>query len=145
MAALLLTTAVGLVLYPGMPDPVPVHWDGTGQADRFAGKSVPAVFSPLLIGAGVVVCCWLLHWLLPALAARGRQGDPAQAALQARAGRDVLAALAPALAALTCWLCLRGWLELTGAWTLWPPTLLLMMFALCLVLRAVRNVSGPPA
>ncbi|WP_457950909.1 DUF1648 domain-containing protein [Pseudarthrobacter sp. alpha12b] len=145
MAALLLTAAAGLALYPGMPDPVPVHWDGTGQPDGFAGKSVPAVFSPLMIGAGVVLLFGLLHWLLPAVVARGRQGDPAQAALQAGAGKDVLAALAPALAVLTCWLCLRGWLELTGPWTLWPPMLLLMAFALWVVLRAIRDVSGPPA
>lgn len=145
IAVLLLTAAAGLALYSGMPDQVPVHWDGTGQPDRFAGKSVPAVFSPLLFGAGVVLLLWLLHWLLPAVAVSGRQEDPAQATLQARAGQDVLAALAPALAVLTCWLCLRGWLELAGPWTFWPPVLLLMAFALWLVLRAVRNVSAPPA
>lgn len=145
IAALLLTAAAGLALYPGMPDPVPAHWDGTGKPDRFAGKSWLAVFSPLLIGAGVVLFFWLLHWLLPALAAKGRQRDPAQADLQARAGKDVLAALAPALAVLTCWLCLRGWLGLTGPWALWAPMLLLMAFALWLVIRAVRVVSSPPA
>ena len=145
MAALLLTAAVGPALYPGMPDPVPVHWDGTGQPDSFAGRSWLAVFSPLLIGAGVVLFFWLLQWLLPAVAERGLQRDPAQADLQARAGKDVLAALAPALAILTCWLCLRGWLGLTGPWTLWPPMLVLMAFALGLVIRAVRVVSSPPA
>lgn len=135
---------LGAYLYPGMPDPVPVHWDGAGIADRFAGKSVLAVFSPLLIGTGVVAFLWLLYRFLPAMAAKGAQ-DAARAALEARAGKDVLAKLAPALAVLFCWLCTTGWLGLASPWTIWPPVLLLMGFTLWLVVRATRAVSVPPA
>ncbi|MFF1883288.1 DUF1648 domain-containing protein [Pseudarthrobacter sp. NPDC058196] len=45
-AALLLTALYGLMLYPSMPDPVPVHWDGGGFPDRYAAKSGLAVFMP---------------------------------------------------------------------------------------------------
>ncbi|WP_052690500.1 DUF1648 domain-containing protein [Pseudarthrobacter chlorophenolicus] len=137
------TAVLGAYLYPGMPDPVPVHWNGAGIPDRFAGKSVFAVFSPLLIGTGVVAFLWLLYRFLPAMASKGAQ-DAARAALEARAGKDVLAALTPALAILFSWLCVTGWLELTSVWTIWPPMLLLMGFALRLVIRAVRHVTAPP-
>lgn len=145
MALLLATAAVGAVLYPGMADPVPVHWNGAGEPDRFAEKSLPAVFSPLIIGAGVVGFLRLLHRALPAMAAKGAQGDPARAELEVRAGKEVLAALIPALAVLFSWLCLTGWLGFTSAWTIWPPVVLLLVFALWLVVRAIRTVSVPPA
>ena len=54
------TAVLGAYLYAEMPDPVPVHWNGAGIPDRFAGKSVLAVFSPLLIGTGVVAFLWLV-------------------------------------------------------------------------------------
>lgn len=138
------TAVLGTYLYPEMPDPVPVHWNGAGIPDRFAGKSVLAVFSPLLIGTGVVAFLWLLYRFLPAMAAKGAQ-DPVRADLEARAGKDVLAKLAPALAILFCWLCTTGWLGLAGPWTIWPPMLLLMGFTLWMVVRATRAVSVPPA
>ena len=64
---LLLTAAAGLILYPGMPDPLPVHWDGSGSPDSFAPKTVWAVFAPLLAGFGSVVLLWLVSRFLPAL------------------------------------------------------------------------------
>ncbi|WP_426987297.1 DUF1648 domain-containing protein [Pseudarthrobacter sp. Y6] len=33
---MLATAAFGAWLYPGMADPVPVHWDAAGQPDGFA-------------------------------------------------------------------------------------------------------------
>lgn len=79
------------------------------------------------------------------MAAKGAQGDPARAELEVRAGKEVLAALIPALAVLFSWLCLTGWLGFTSAWTIWPPVVLLLVFTLWLVVRAVRTVSVPPA
>jgi uncharacterized membrane protein len=114
MLLLAATAVLGVVLYPGLPDPVPVHWDVGGMADGFAAKSVPAVFSPLLVGAGVVAFLWLLHRFLPAMATNNAHGDPRRAAAEARAGKRVLANLTPALAVLLSWLCIRGWLGLAG-------------------------------
>ncbi|VXB69681.1 conserved membrane hypothetical protein [Arthrobacter sp. 9AX] len=139
------TAVLGTALYPGMPNSVPVHWDGAGEPDRFAGKSVPAVFSSLLIGAGVVAFLWLLHRFLPAAAVKGGPADPQRAAIEATEGKRVLADLTPALAVLLCWLSIRGWLELAGPWTMWPPVVLLMVYAAILVVRAVRAASVPPA
>ncbi|MFF2344561.1 DUF1648 domain-containing protein [Pseudarthrobacter sp. NPDC058119] len=136
--ALLLTAVTGAALYPGMPDPVPVHWDGSGSPDRFAPKTAWTVFAPLLTGLGCVAFLWLLHRFLPALSrSLGTAG-----ARDIGAGKDVVAQLAPALTALIGWLSIRGWLGWDGAASIWIPTVLFMFIGIGLVFRAVSAAAA---
>jgi uncharacterized membrane protein len=139
---LLATAGVGAVLYPGMPDPVPVHWNGAGEADEFAAKSVLAVFSPLMIGAGAVAFLWLLHRFLPAQSAHLGNQDPELAAANAEAGRRILAAITPAMALLFCWLSLLGWFGLTGPAVVWVPVLAIMVYTTIIIVRTVRAMAA---
>ena len=64
IAILLFTAWYGLTLYEGMPDPVPVHWDLSGEADRWAPKSVGNVFGPLFIGLVMVISMVVINRFL---------------------------------------------------------------------------------
>jgi uncharacterized membrane protein len=143
---LLATAGVGAALYPGMPDPVPVHWNGAGEADEFASKSVLAVFSPLVIGAGVLASLWLLHRFLPSRSMLMGGQDAALAEANAEAGRQILAAITPAMAVLFSWLSIQGWLGLTGPAVVWVPMLSLTAYTTIICVRAVRAVAAnePP-
>ena len=143
---LLATAVYGAVLYPGMKDPVPVHWNGAGEPDEFAAKSVAAVFTPLMIGAGVVAFLWALHLLLPKVPAQGSGQDPALAAANAEAGRGIIAGLAPGMALLFSWLSLLGWLGLNGPAAIWTPVLALMAYMTAVSFRAMSSAAAnqPP-
>ncbi|MFP5313296.1 MAG: DUF1648 domain-containing protein, partial [Actinomycetes bacterium] len=128
----------------GMPDPVPVHWNGQGAADSFAPKSALAVFEPVLMGVGSVVFLWLLDKALPLVG----KTQKASSAPDIAAGRAVVSRLAPALAVFICWLSVRGWLGWEGPATVWVPTVGFMFFGIWLVFRAVSALGeqaiGPP-
>ncbi|MFF1250943.1 DUF1648 domain-containing protein [Pseudarthrobacter sp. NPDC058329] len=143
---LVLATAVyGAILYPAMADPIPVHWDGSGSADRYAAKTVGAVFAQLMVALGIVVFLWLLHKFVPVRMLRHGETDHAQACREAAAGKKVLADFAPAVAVLFSWLSLRGWLGLAGPWTLWLPFALVVLFTVLLVIRVLSVALAPPS
>lgn len=56
-ALVVLAAAAGLGagVYPGLPDPIPVHWNASGMPDAYAAKSAATVFGSLLTGVGLVV------------------------------------------------------------------------------------------
>jgi uncharacterized membrane protein len=141
---ILATAGCGAALYPGMADPVPVHWDGSGTADRYSAKTVGAVFSQLMVALGCVLFFWLLYRFLPVRTLKHGEPDRAQADREAAAGKKVLADLAPAVAVLFSWLSIRGWLDLAGPWTLWLPFTLMMIYAAQLVIRALKAAGVPP-
>ncbi len=59
---MLATAAVGLVLYPDIPDLIPMHSDLAGNVDRWAEKSVVTVLViPLLIEAFLGLVCFACH------------------------------------------------------------------------------------
>jgi uncharacterized membrane protein len=96
LAAIVLavTTAVDVALYPGLPDPIAVHFNVAGQADRFAVKSVWSVFGLLMIGAAVVVLLTVLSIVAARYNARTQSDDTAdQAALRTRVQRSMLTSL----------------------------------------------------
>lgn len=55
LVVLAAAAAIGAALYDSLPATIAVHWNASGQADRFAEKSFWSVFGPILIGAGVLV------------------------------------------------------------------------------------------
>ncbi|WP_426987299.1 hypothetical protein [Pseudarthrobacter sp. Y6] len=81
-----------------------------------------------MFGTGVVVSLWLLQRILPSRSLHVGVQDSAPADASARAGRGIIAWLAPGLAALFCWLSLLGWLGLTGPAVIWIPAVALMAY-----------------
>lgn len=56
---MLATLAASLILYPHLPDQLPIHWNWLGQPDSWADKSHAAYLMPNVIGA----CLILMHLL----------------------------------------------------------------------------------
>lgn len=60
ITAILTSLIVSAVLYPNLPDPMPIHWGAGGQPDNFGSRLTGAFMAPLLSG-GV----YLLMLVLP--------------------------------------------------------------------------------
>jgi uncharacterized membrane protein len=96
LAAIVLAVAaaVDAALYPSLPDPIPVHFNFEGGADRWADKSVWTVFGTLMIGAAMVVLLTVLSVVAARYNARTQSDDTAdQAALRTRVQRNMLTSL----------------------------------------------------
>ena len=96
LAAIVLAVAaaVDVALYPGLPDPIPVHFNFSGEADGWAAKSFWSVFGVLVVGAAVVVLLTALSLVAARYNARTQTDDtPDQAALRARVQRSMLTSL----------------------------------------------------
>ena len=77
LCALLGDIVLSAVLYPKLPDTVPVHWNLSGQVDRYGSKLQVVLLGPLLI-AGL----WALMLVLSRV-------DPRRAVRADAAGTDV--------------------------------------------------------
>ncbi|WP_349897713.1 DUF1648 domain-containing protein [Parafrigoribacterium soli] len=96
VSAVLLATAagVGVAVYPGLPDPLPIHWGLNGVADGYAAKSVWSVFGIVLVGLGVVALLFALSFLVRVAPPRRLTSDsPELAAQRAEAQQHLLGAL----------------------------------------------------
>jgi uncharacterized membrane protein len=96
LAAIVLAvaTAVDVALYPTLPDPIPVHFNASGDVDGWAAKSVWSVFGILIIGAAIVVLLAVLSIFAARYSARIQSDDTAQqAALRTQVQRDILTSL----------------------------------------------------
>ncbi len=60
----LIAVAVGIWLYPHMPERVPTHWDAHGHANGWSPRWVAAAL-PVMMVAGLVVLTWLLPVISP--------------------------------------------------------------------------------
>ena len=54
----LLPVLVGIVLWNKLPESIPVHWNFSGEIDRYSGKAFAVFFMPLLIFAIHLVCAF---------------------------------------------------------------------------------------
>jgi len=101
LAAVVLAVAVAVdvALYPNLPDPIPVHFNVAGDADRWAAKSVWSVFGILIIGAAVVVLLSVISVFAARYAARTQADDTAQqATLRTQVQRTLLTSMLSELA-----------------------------------------------
>ncbi|HEY0260190.1 MAG TPA: DUF5808 domain-containing protein [Lacisediminihabitans sp.] len=117
---LLAAVAVGAVLYPGLPDPTPVHWNAAGVVDSSAPKSVWAVFGPVLIGLALTVFLFLVSILarlspLRADSADGQERSTRRAVIQRSLVSSLLGHIALIVALAIAGLQLIGWLD-PAAW-----------------------------
>ena len=53
-------------MYPGLPDPMPTHWNAAGQVDDYTAKAIGA---PLI--AGIPVFTFVIFKLIPVISPRG--------------------------------------------------------------------------
>ncbi|MCC9203847.1 DUF1648 domain-containing protein [Arthrobacter sp. zg-Y769] len=122
----------GMVLYPDLPETLPVHWNGAGKADSFAHKSFWSVFSVPLITAALVLFLLGTAAVTPRAAASGHlQPDAGHVAQTAniRATQFFLGATTFSLSLLLAWFALRGWLLPPdgSVWEFALPTLALIL------------------
>ena len=70
---LLVVAALGLVMaaYPGLPDPMPSHWNGQGHVNGWLPKFWGAYATPMVMGF-----VWLLFLVLPRMSPRGFEMKP---------------------------------------------------------------------
>lgn len=99
----LATLAIGLAMYPTLPDVVPLHMDFAGNVDRWEPKSPSLIAFPVLFELFMAACFVLSHW---AVARSKKDVDPAHPAISAYAYG--------AFARAECILVLVGGLVLTG-------------------------------
>jgi immunity protein, SdpI family len=59
-ALIVVTIVASAIVYPRLPERVPVHWGLHGQVDRYGGRLEGIALMPLLM-----VACWLLLRFLP--------------------------------------------------------------------------------
>ncbi len=64
-AVVILMFAAGALLYPRLPDRIPLHWDIRGQVDRWGARTFFNVFFPALIALGFCLLAWVLPRLDP--------------------------------------------------------------------------------
>ena len=141
---LLVVMAVGVALYPSIPDPTPIHWNIAGQPDNYAPKSVWSVFGPVFIGFGVVALLFASSFLARLSPLRAVPSDtPAESTrrtrLQHRLMTSLLGQMTVVLAAQTGWLAAAGWVLHGSGWGIETSVILMMALLLAvLVVFVVR-------
>jgi uncharacterized membrane protein len=91
------SAVIGILRYPSLPDPLPVHFDAAGTANRFAPKSIGSAFTVVFVQAGLT----LVLCAIGALVFRGPADvDPARPASSVRAHREFVARLGKGFVAL---------------------------------------------
>jgi uncharacterized membrane protein len=84
------SVVIGIIRYPDLPSQIPVHFDGAGNVDRYAAKSVGSAFSIVFVQAGLTLVLTVIGTLIFRAPA---DMDPARPALSARAHREFVARL----------------------------------------------------
>lgn len=150
-AGLLLATAgFGALRYPGLPDPFPTHWNGSGEPDAFGAKGPWTVFGPLVVSAALLGFLLLLTRLVRVspLRARADEARPfARAEAGDRAGQGLLAVTAFLVTGLVCALSVDGWLHPAGLELLVPALTgfgVAFLAALLVTTAPVRAVGREP-
>lgn len=91
---LAIATGIDVALYPTLPASIPVHFGISGEADRWAAKSVWSVFGLLIIGAAVVALLAALSVMGARYSARIQTDDsPEQSGLRTQVQRSMLTSL----------------------------------------------------
>ncbi|MDP9027317.1 MAG: DUF5808 domain-containing protein [Actinomycetota bacterium] len=86
--------AIGVAVFPRLPDPYPTHFDAAGQITATAPKTIWSVFGVLMIGAAVALLLAGLSVYAARSSVRPVVGDnPRQATVRAGVQRGVLASL----------------------------------------------------
>ncbi|MGG7464961.1 DUF1648 domain-containing protein [Plantibacter sp. YIM 135347] len=74
LAIMIATLVIGVLRYPSVPDPMPVHFDAAFQPDRWAPRSFALFLTPAVVGAVVLVVLWIAAAAIPLTARAGARG-----------------------------------------------------------------------
>ncbi|MFC0436817.1 DUF1648 domain-containing protein [Kutzneria buriramensis] len=85
VAVVAASAVIGIIRYPDLPAMLPVHFNGVGDADRFAAKSVGSAFSVVFIQTGLTAALCVIGVLV---FRRPADVDPARPAASIRAHRE---------------------------------------------------------
>lgn len=55
LSTVIVVSLLLFVYYPGIPDPMPVHWNAAGEADRFTEKTLGAFLFNILLGPIILI------------------------------------------------------------------------------------------
>jgi uncharacterized membrane protein len=154
LAVLAAATAVGVSVYPSLPEQVATHFRFDGTPDETAAKSVWSVFGALIIAALTVALLTVLSAVAARSSVRPSGGDsPETSAARARRQRSVLAALLSQLTVVIAlglsslqvaqWLLPKPAAAITGA-ALGMIALLVIVLAFNVTrLTAVQRIDAP--
>lgn len=78
---ILVTLAIGLAGYPGMPDVIPMHADLAGNVNRWVEKGPGIIAFPLLVQLFLAVCFVFSHWTITRSKKWSEPGAPATSAV----------------------------------------------------------------
>lgn len=81
LPVILVTLAIGIVGYPGMPDLVPMHADFAGNVNRWVEKGPGVIATPLLVQLFLSVCFMFSHWTIARSKKWSEPGAPATSAV----------------------------------------------------------------
>lgn len=154
LVVLAAAAAVGAALYDSLPATVAVHWNASGQADRFADKSFWSVFGPILIGFGVLALVVGIAFVVRSVPWQRASGDRPEVAeriagLQAHLTQSLLGWVAFVVSAAISVLSVLGWLHAESsepsAGIIVVTVALLVVIFVVIATYAVRLVSGTRA
>lgn len=130
LVILALCFVFGALTFESLPDTVATHWGPSGRPDAWAPKSFEAVFSPLMMGAGLCVLLSLVTALVPkmvqvdddaSLWERYRREGTIRGTVAVLGGTSVL------IAAIIGFLSVAGWTTPDHvAW--WPAAVVTALF-----------------
>jgi uncharacterized membrane protein len=143
------SAVIGIIRYPDLPAVLPVHFNGAGEADRFAAKSIGSAFTVVFIQIGLTAALCAIGVLV----FRGPADvDPARPAASVRAHREFVARLGKGFVVFATLLNLG---LLATDWAMWnggpraaalPLTLVPIAVGIALlvvtVVRRNRNVTA---
>ena len=135
---------IGAAIYDSLPDPIPVHWNADGVADRFAAKDLWSVFGPIVLGIGVVAFLFLLAVLMPRWPVRPVASDSPDvsariAVAQVTLMQGLLGQIAFLIALEFACVAVVGWLAPDSPTVILVSTLVLpLLLAALIVLFVVR-------
>ena len=144
VALLAVAAGIGVVVYPGLPNPLPVHWNADGVANRYADKSAWTVFGIVLSGLGLVALMFALSFVARQAPTRRVASDsPEAAAHRSREQRRLMTGLLGQLALVLAFemsvLAVISWLSPSVAWlVLAHVVLLIALMAVVIAVYVVR-------
>jgi uncharacterized membrane protein len=65
LTVLALMLLVGALVYPHLPERIPMHWNVRGEIDDWAARSMLSVFFPAIIVLGMILLAWALPRIDP--------------------------------------------------------------------------------
>jgi uncharacterized membrane protein len=154
LVVLLAAGAIGVALYDSLPATIAVHWDASGQPNRYADKTFFSVFGPLLIALGVLALIVGIAFVVRTVPWRRGSGDRPEVAerigaLQAELTQSLLGWIAFVVSAAIGVLSVIGWQHdgssEPSAWMGIVTVGLLVVIFVVIAAYAVRLVSGTRA